>query len=68
MKKADTQNILSSLSKSLNGYESTSWLKAPNQKLGGKSPAELMIQGESKSVEQILDQEIKRIKSKKSNA
>tara|TARA_B110000495_G_C22583704_1_gene350415 strand:- start:157 stop:363 length:207 start_codon:yes stop_codon:yes gene_type:complete len=67
MKKSDAQNILSCLSRKLNGYESTSWLKAPNEKLGGKSPAELMMDGQAKSVEKILDEEMKRIKSKKNN-
>lgn len=66
MKKNRT--ILTSLSKSLNGYESTTWLKTENKLLDGKSPAEVMLQGDPSSVEKILTQEIKRIKSKKNNA
>ena len=65
--KNKAKNILSSLSKNLNGYESTSWLKSENELLGGKSPAELILEGNACSVEKILNQEIKRIKSKKKN-
>lgn len=65
--KNQSRNILSSLSKNLNGYESTSWLKSENELLGGKTPAELMLEGDAGSVEKILNQEIKRIKSKKKN-
>lgn len=63
MKKS--KNILLDLSKSLNGYESTNWLKTENELLGGKSPADLMMDGEAKAVEKILPSEIKRIKSKR---
>jgi hypothetical protein len=62
-----TKNILSSLSKNLNGYESTSWLKSENDLLNGKTPAEVILQGDALIVEKILPQEIKRIKSKKKN-
>lgn len=61
----NSQKILTHLSKSLNGYESTSWLKTENSLLDGKSPAELMLEGNSASVEKILHKEIKRLKSKK---
>ncbi|MBN86830.1 MAG: hypothetical protein CL885_04835 [Dehalococcoidia bacterium] len=60
-----SKNILLSLSKNLNGYESTNWLKTENELLGGKSPADLMLDGKSKCVERILPAEIKRIKSKR---
>jgi len=60
-----SRNILHCLSKSLNGYESTSWLKSENELLGGKSPADLMLEGKVKEVEKILPKEIKRLKSKK---
>lgn len=63
MKKA--RSILTNLSQRLNGFESTKWLKASNDKLGGRSPAELMLEGNTKKVESILDAEIKRLKSKK---
>tara|TARA_B100002019_G_scaffold138108_1_gene118978 strand:- start:18570 stop:18764 length:195 start_codon:yes stop_codon:yes gene_type:complete len=61
----NAKKILTSLSKNLNGYESTSWLKSENSLLDGKSPAEVMLEGNPESVEKILDKEIKRIKSKK---
>jgi len=57
--------ILKLLSKNLNGYESTCWLKSENELLDGKSPAEYMIEGKSSMVQKILPAEIKRIKSKK---
>jgi len=60
-----SRNILLDLSKSLNGYESTNWLKTENDLLGGKSPADLMLDGKAKRVEKILPSEIKRIKSKR---
>lgn len=53
------------LSKSLNGYESTCWLKSENQLLDGQTPAECMLEGKGSDVERILPQEIKRIKSRK---
>jgi len=60
-----SRNILEYLSKNLNGYESTCWLKAENEKLGGKSPADLMLDKKNKRVEAILDEEVARIKSKR---
>ncbi len=57
--------ILKMLSKSLNGYESTCWLKSENQLLDGQTPAECMLEGKGSDVEKILPQEIKRIKSRK---
>ena len=63
----DAKKILSTLSSSLNGYESTCWLKAENDLLNGATPAEMMIQGKSAQVAKILPKEIKRIKSKKNN-
>ncbi len=60
-----SRNILACLSKNLNGYESTCWLKAENELLGGKSPADLMLEGKTREVEKILPKEMKRLKSKK---
>tara|TARA_E500000081_G_scaffold143605_1_gene163528 strand:- start:258 stop:458 length:201 start_codon:yes stop_codon:yes gene_type:complete len=63
----EAKKILATLSKSLNGYDSTCWLKSTNELLGGKTPAELILEGRSSKVEAILPKEIERIKSKKSN-
>ena len=60
-----SRNILANLSKRLNGFESTKWLKASNDKLGGSSPADLMLEGDTQKVELILESEIRRLKSKK---
>lgn len=60
-----SRNILEYLSKNLNGYESTCWLKAENEKLDGKSPADLMLDKRNKPVEAILDEEVARIKRKR---
>jgi hypothetical protein len=60
-----SKNILSCLSKNLNGYESTCWLKSENELLGGRSPADMMLEGKTKEVEKILLNEMKRLKSKK---
>ena len=60
-----SRNILTCLSKNLNGYESTCWLKTENELLGGKSPADLMLEGKTQEVEKILPKEMKRLKSKK---
>jgi hypothetical protein len=63
-----SRNILEYLSKNLNGYESTCWLKAENEKLDGKSPAELMLEKQVHAVEKILNEEVARIKSKRKQA
>ncbi|MBD36293.1 MAG: hypothetical protein CL512_05945 [Actinobacteria bacterium] len=63
-----SRNILEYLSKNLNGYESTCWLKTENEKLDGRSPAELMLEKEVKAVEKILNEEVARIKSKRKQA
>jgi hypothetical protein len=60
-----SKNILNCLSKNLNGYESTCWLKSENELLGGKSPADMMMEGKGREVEKILPKEMKRLKSKK---
>ncbi len=60
-----SKNILNCLSKNLNGYESTKWLKSENELLGGRAPADLMMEGKSREVEEILPKEMKRLKSKK---
>lgn len=59
------KSILSLLSKSLNSYQSTCWLKTENARLDGFSPAELMMDNKPDEVIKILPDEIKRIKSKK---
>jgi hypothetical protein len=61
------RNILETLSKNLNSYQSTCWLKTENAKLNGATPAELMMENKLDKVSKILPDEIKRIKSKKSN-
>ena len=61
----DTRAILSYLSDNLNGYESTTWLKAENELLNGLSPADMILDGEAKKVGSLLPKEIKRIKAKK---
>lgn len=57
--------ILETLSKNLNSYQSTCWLKAENDRLNGASPAELMMENQTEKVAKILPEEIKRIKGKK---
>lgn len=59
------KSILEILSKNLNSYQSTRWLKTENDKLDGSTPAELMLENEADKVVQILDEEIERIKGKK---
>jgi hypothetical protein len=59
------RSILETLSKNLNPYQSTVWLKSENSRLGGFTPAELMLQNKSEKVAKILPEEIKRIKGKK---
>lgn len=59
------KSILELLSKSLNSYQSTCWLKTENARLDGLSPAELMMENKPDKVIKILPEEIKRIKSKK---
>ena len=61
----DTRDILNYLSLNLNGYESTTWLKAENELLDGLSPADMILDGEAKRVGSILPKEIERIKAKK---
>jgi|TARA_B000000475_G_scaffold270951_2_gene267598 hypothetical protein len=60
------KSILEILSESLNSYQSTSWLKTENERLNGSTPAELMMENQPEEVIKILPEEIKRIKSKKS--
>ena len=59
------KSILELLSKNLNSYQSTCWLKAQNEQLNGFSPAEMMMENKTDRVIKILPEEIKRIKSKK---
>jgi hypothetical protein len=59
------RRILETLSKNLNSYQSTRWLKTENDRLNGSTPAELMMEDQQDKVFKILDEEIKRIKSKK---
>jgi hypothetical protein len=59
------KSILQLLSKNLNSYQSTCWLKSENAKLNGSTPAELMMDNKTDKVIKILPDEIKRIKSKK---
>lgn len=59
------KRILETLSKNLNSYQSTRWLKTENAKLNGATPAELMMENQQDEVFKILEEEIKRIKSKK---
>lgn len=60
------RNILETLSKNLNSYQSTCWLKTENARLNGATPAELMMDNKTHKVAKILSDEIKRIKGKKS--
>jgi len=59
------KNILETLSKNLNSYQSTCWLKTENARLNGATPAELMMENKTDKVIKILPDEIKRIKGKK---
>ena len=59
------RSILETLSKNLNPYQSTVWLRSENAKLDGATPAELMLDNKSDKVVKILPEEIKRIKGKK---
>ena len=59
------KSILETLSKNLNSYQSTSWLKTENARLNGSTPAELMMENKTDKVVKILPDEIKRIKGKK---
>ena len=59
------KSILELLSKNLNSYQSTSWLKTENARLNGFSPAEMMMENKVEKVIKILPEEIQRIKSKK---
>ena len=59
------KSILEILSKNLNSYQSTRWLKTENDRLNGSIPAELMMGNQPEKVIKILPEEIKRIKSKK---
>ena len=61
------RSILETLSKNLNPYQSTVWLRSENAKLNGATPAELMLENKSEKVIRILPDEIKRIKGKKKN-
>jgi hypothetical protein len=60
------KSILETLSKNLNSYQSTCWLKTENARLNGATPAELMMENKTDKVIKILPEEIKRIKNKKS--
>jgi hypothetical protein len=59
------KSILELLSKNLNSYQSTCWLKTENARLDGATPAELMMENKPDKVIKILPEEIKRIKSRK---
>ena len=59
------KSILETLSKNLNTYQSTVWLKTENAKLNGETPADLMMDNKPEKVFKILPEEIKRIKGKK---
>jgi hypothetical protein len=59
------RSILEALSKNLNTYQSTVWLKTENSKLNGETPADLMMENKPEKVFKILPGEIKRIKGKK---
>lgn len=59
------KSILEFLSKNLNSYQSTCWLKTENARLDGATPAELMMEEKSDKVFKILPEEVKRIKSRK---
>jgi len=59
------RNILETLSKNLNSYQSTCWLKTENAKLNGATPAELMMENKTDKLARTLPDETKRIKSKK---
>jgi len=61
-----TRSILETLSKNLNTYQSTVWLRSENARLDGSTPAELMMDNKPEKVIKILPEEIKRIKGKKS--
>ena len=58
------KSILETLSKNLNSYQSTSWLKTENARLNGFTPAELMMENKTDKVVKILPDEIARIKNK----
>ncbi len=62
------KSILETLSKNLNNYQSTVWLKTENAKLNGETPADLMMDNQPEKVFKILPDEIKRIKGKKTNS
>jgi len=59
------RSILEFLSKNLNSYQSTCWLKTENEKLDGATPAELIMENKAEKLMQILPEEIERIKGKK---
>lgn len=61
------KSILEILSKNLNSYQSTKWLKTENERLDGSTPAELMLEDEVDKIIEILPEEIERIKSVKIN-
>ena len=62
------KSILEILSKNLNSYQSTKWLKTENERLNGSTPAELMLEDDVDKIIEILPEEIERIKSAKSNS
>ena len=62
------KSILETLSKNLNNYQSTVWLKTENAKLNSETPADLMMDNKPEKVFKILPEEIKRIKGKKTNS
>ena len=62
------KSILETLSKNLNNYQSTVWLKTENAKLNGEPPADLMMDNKPEKVFKILPEEIKRIKGKTTNS
>ena len=62
------KSILETLSKNLNNYQSTVWLKPETAKLNGETPADLMNDNKPENDFKILPEEIKRIKGKKTNS
>jgi len=59
------RSILEFLSKNLNSYQSTCWLKTENEKLDGATPAEFIMENKADKLMKILPEEVERIKGKK---
>ena len=52
------KRILETLSKNLNSYQSTCWLKTENAKLNGATPAELMMENKTDKAKTIWNMEV----------